>query len=48
MGVRYIRHSTDALEYLLVAGLGFTPEQAREWLLSAMQDTSPGTPDFLD
>ena len=28
---------------------GYSREQARVWLLSVMQqDTSPGTPDFLD
>ena len=41
-------YSTDALEYVLVAKLGRTREQARVWLLHVTADTSPGTPDFLD
>ena len=45
-------HSTDALEYVLIAklelGYAYTHEQARVWLLRVTTDTSPGTPDFLD
>ena len=41
-------YSTDALEYVLVAKLGYSREQARVWLLHVTTDTSPGTPDFLD
>ena len=36
-------YSTDALEYMLVAKLGFAPEQARGWLLEVTQYNSPGT-----
>ena len=41
-------YSTDALEYMLIAKLGFSHEQARAWLLKVTTDTSPGTPDFVD
>ena len=41
-------YSTDALEYMLVAKLGYSREEARVWLLHVTADTSPGTPDFLD
>lgn len=41
-------YSTDALEYLLVAKLGHTREQARAWLLRVTTDTTPGAPDVLD
>ena len=41
-------YSTDALEYMLAAKLGYSREQARAWLLRVTTDTSPGMPDFLD
>ena len=41
-------YSTEALEYMLIAKLGYTHEQARVWLLRVTTDTTPGTPDFLN
>ena len=41
-------YSTDALEYVLVAKLGYMHEQARAWLLRVTTDTTKGAPDFLD
>jgi hypothetical protein len=41
-------YSTDSIASVLLSRCGFTPEQARAWLLRVTTDTSPGTPDFLD